>query len=286
MPFNFTLLGSIYKILAKILVKRIQEFLPLVIRPNETDFVERRSILDNNFLVQEALVWAAESGQDLVLLFFDFEKTFDRIEWGFLFPALSKLGFCPTWIQWISSLYWLASSLVKVNGEPRENFRLARSVRQGCPLAPYLFILAMDVLGHMLDDPKHEIKGPHLPKGRCVWDQTFTNDTALYLKGSPSNLSKARAVLELFCLPFGAKVNWGKSAAIWASKDKKEWEWGQEVGLRWIPEGQGVLYLGIQIGFQLPTEANFEKLMLALKRKMIAWGNCNLYLVGKILVTN
>jgi hypothetical protein len=114
----------------------------------------------------------------------------------------------------------------------------------------------------------------------------FADDTALYLKGSPSNLSKVRAVLELFCLASGEKINWGKSAAIWANKDKKEWEWGQEVGLRWIPEGQGVGYLGIQIGFRLPIEANFEKLMLILKGKMIAWGKCNLFLVGRILVVN
>ncbi len=60
------------------------------------------------------------------------------------------------------------SSLVKVNEELIEDFRFAKSVRQGCPLAPYLFILAMDVLGHMLDDPKHEIEGLHLPKDRCV----------------------------------------------------------------------------------------------------------------------
>jgi hypothetical protein len=33
-------------------------------------------------------------------------------------------------------------------------------------------------------------------------------------------------VLELFCLAFGTKVNCGKSAAIWANKEKKEWEWG------------------------------------------------------------
>jgi hypothetical protein len=59
----------------------------------------------------------------------------------------------------------------------------------------------------MLDDPKHEIEGLHLPKGGCVQDQTFVNNTAFYLKGSPSNLSKARAVLELFCFTFRAKVN-------------------------------------------------------------------------------
>jgi ABC-type phosphate/phosphonate transport system permease subunit len=76
-----------------------------VIRPNQTDFIEGRSILDNNFMAQKALVWATKSGQDLVLLLLNFEKTFDMIKWGFLFPTLFKLGFCPTWIQWISSLY-------------------------------------------------------------------------------------------------------------------------------------------------------------------------------------
>jgi hypothetical protein len=76
----------------------------------------RRKILDNNFLAQESLEWVVESGQDLVLVLFDFKKAFDKIEWGFLFLALSKLGFNPKWIR-VSSLYRLASSAVKVNGK-------------------------------------------------------------------------------------------------------------------------------------------------------------------------
>jgi hypothetical protein len=189
-------------------------------------FVERRNILDNNVLAQEALDRATENGQDLVLLPLDFEKTFDTIEWGFLFIALSKLGFNSKWIQWVSSLYWLSFYSVKVNGEAGEDFRLTKLVRQGYPLAPYLFILATDVLGHMLDDPKHEVDGLSLPKGGCVWDQTFVDDLAFYFKGTHNNLSKTRAVLEIFCLTLGAKVNWGKSAAIWANKERRDWEWG------------------------------------------------------------
>jgi hypothetical protein len=55
-------------------------------------------------MAQEALDWAAESDQDLVLLLLDFEKAFDRIEWGFLFPTLARLSFSLKWIHWISSL--------------------------------------------------------------------------------------------------------------------------------------------------------------------------------------
>ncbi len=57
----------------------------------------------------------------------------------------------------------------------------------------------------MLDDPKHEIEGLHLPKGRCIQDQTFVDDTALYLKGSPSNLSKAWQSSNYSTLPLGQK---------------------------------------------------------------------------------
>jgi hypothetical protein len=56
-----TLLDSIYKILAKTLVGRIQAAIPNIVRPNQTGFVEGRSIFDNVFMAQEALEWAEES---------------------------------------------------------------------------------------------------------------------------------------------------------------------------------------------------------------------------------
>ncbi len=124
-----------------------------------------------------------ESDQELVLLLLDFEKAFDRIEWNFLFTALSKLGFNNTWVWWVRTLYLHAISVIKINGEAGPVFQLARSVRQGCPLAPYLFILVTNVLGHMLEDPRYDVKGLNLPRGGRLRDQTFTDDTTLYLKG-------------------------------------------------------------------------------------------------------
>ncbi len=114
------------------------------------------------------------------MLLLDFEKAFDMIEWRFFFTALSKFGFNDTWVSWVRALYHSASSAIKVNGTIGPDFHLARSVRQGCPLAPYLFILATDVLGHMMDDPKHGVDGLSLPKGSYIKDQTFADDTALY----------------------------------------------------------------------------------------------------------
>lgn len=66
---------------------------------------------------------------------------------------------------------------------------------------------------------------------------------------------------------------------------QQDWEWGQDLCLTWIPEGKGVRYLAVQVGFHLPMEANLNKLM-SFKFKMIAWGNSKLSFIRRILVAN
>ncbi len=58
------------------------------------------------------------------------------------------------------------------------------------------------------------------------------------------------------------------------------------MGLQWILKGKGVRYLGIQVGFHLPPEANFDKMLSVLKGKLINWSTCRLSLAGRILVAN
>jgi len=95
----------------------------------------------------------------------------------------------------------------ELNGVEGRTFPLARSVRQGCPLSPYLFILATDVLGHMLDDPRFGVEGLALLGGERITDQTFADDTALYLQGTRGNMERAQKVLDIFCKASGAKIN-------------------------------------------------------------------------------
>ncbi len=146
---------------------------------------------------------------------------------GLFFTTMSKIRFSCKWIKWVSSLYWLASSLVKVNGESGEDFKLSKLVRHGCSLVLYLFILVVDVFGHMMDNIKYNVEALTLPKGGCIWDQTFVDDTAIYFKITKNNMDRMRLVLDFFCLASEAKINWGKFAAIWTNKEKRAWEWGQ-----------------------------------------------------------
>jgi hypothetical protein len=135
-------------------------------------------------------------------------------------------------VNWVGSLYQATSSTIKVNGTAGPDFQFTRLVKQGCLLAPYFFILATDVLGYMMADPKHGVEGLSLPRRGLIRDQTFVDDTALYLHGSPANMDRAQKVLKTFCRASGAKINWHKSVAIWASKKDRTWEWGRDKGLK------------------------------------------------------
>lgn len=80
----------------------------------------------------------------------DFTKAYDMVEWDFLFKSMLAMGFPPKFIDMVKLLFRHASASVKVNGVPSPTFKIERGVRQGCPLAPYLFIILADVLNIMV----------------------------------------------------------------------------------------------------------------------------------------
>ncbi len=66
--------------------------------------------------------------------------------------------------------------------------------------------------------PPIGVEGLALLGGERIMDQTFADDTALYLQGTRGNMERAQKVLDIFCKASEAKINWNKSCAIWASK--------------------------------------------------------------------
>ena len=135
-----------YKILAKALGNRINSFLPSLIDEDQTGYVKNRFIGNNILIIVDILMYTKLSKVPGILLAIDFEKAFDSLRWDFLDKCLQTFDLGQNFRSYINILYHEISAAVLNNGHISRWFAPLRGVRQGCPLSPYLFILAVETL--------------------------------------------------------------------------------------------------------------------------------------------
>jgi uncharacterized coiled-coil protein SlyX len=160
-----SLLNVPYKIWAKAMQLRVQPVLMEIICPDQTAFLPMRFILDTIFLTHETLTVAKRTNQPLLLLKMDFSKAYDRVDLRFLYAALVKFGFPAEFMSMVKLLFHQAEACVSINGRITKKFQHAQGVRQGCPLAPYLFLIVGEVLNLTLKKEVADgrIRGIRLP---------------------------------------------------------------------------------------------------------------------------
>lgn len=113
-----------------------------VIFEGKNAFLPSRQILEGVVVENEMLDLAKRTNKSCLPLNVYFEKVYDSISWSFIDYMLMRHGFSTTWRKWMWGCYTTNSISVLVNGSPTSEFSAFRGLKQGDPLAPFLFIMA------------------------------------------------------------------------------------------------------------------------------------------------
>ncbi|GJT91072.1 RNA-directed DNA polymerase, eukaryota [Tanacetum coccineum] len=141
-----SLIGSIYKIVTKILANRLSTVIADIISNVQTAFLPNRQILDGPFIINELLARCHHKKHSAMVFKIDFAKAYDSIRWDYLGDVLKSFGFGVKWCSWIRGILNSSMASILVNGSPTKEFQFHRGLKQGDPLAPYLFIIIMESL--------------------------------------------------------------------------------------------------------------------------------------------
>nr|GEY83678.1 putative RNA-directed DNA polymerase, eukaryota, reverse transcriptase zinc-binding domain protein [Tanacetum cinerariifolium] len=92
-----SLIGSIYKISAKVLTNRLVGVLREIVNEVQSAFIADRQILDGPFILNEVIKWCKVKKKQALSFKVDFEKAYDSVRWDFLDDILCKFGFDDKW---------------------------------------------------------------------------------------------------------------------------------------------------------------------------------------------
>ena len=131
--------------MGRVLANRLQLVISDLNGLELTYAVKGRSIQDNLHLILEIIEWL-EDGTEAALINLDQSKAFGRVDHRFLASVSKTVGFKLEFSGWISMTYHNPQAVVQVNERRSRAFVIERSVRQGCPLSLFLYILALEPL--------------------------------------------------------------------------------------------------------------------------------------------
>ncbi|DBA00158.1 TPA: hypothetical protein N0F65_000481 [Lagenidium giganteum] len=211
------MLDSDYKVYARVWSSRFRFLLPKLIGDEQTGFVPGRSIHDTIDVMDLLLASISASGHvDACAVSLDFSKAYDTTFRPFMVHTLEWMGFPPIVVGALRRMHEKTTACFIVNQQLAAPFQVTRGIRQGCPLAPLLFILTVEVLHRHIDAGNGHgglMVRTANDESRPLRSASYVDDTTFFCRdqGDPS---ASKQLLQKFGKASGLKVNNAKTTII------------------------------------------------------------------------
>lgn len=213
----------------------------------------------------------------------DFRKTYDALCREFLFAALHRFGYDPAFVQLIRRMHERTTVRFLVNGELSSAREIRSGIRQGCTLAPLLFIVAAEMLALAVsqDDVISGIETGAGATGKHKVSSSV-DDTAVFL-GSATELKRLLDLLDEFGAISGLRVQPRKNVIISLNTAHTQ---VSALGVPVLQSGQTTRYLGIQVSTTSATQANWNDRIRKIKARIGIATTVTTSIVSRVAILN
>ena len=210
-----SLIHAVAKIIAKVLSIRLAPLMDALVSNAQSAFIKKRSIHDNFMYVRNFARRLHKCKTPALLFKLDIKKAFDSVRWEYVLDLMQRMGFPDKFRNWIAALLSSLSSRFLLNGLPGPPIRHGRGFRQGDPISPLLFVLAIDPLHTILDLATrkgiiHKIRG----RGTMVRTSLYADDAAVFMAPIKSDIDNLATILKGFGDVTGLCTNFHKSSVV------------------------------------------------------------------------
>ena len=279
-------LNTIYKVISRLMVKRLKPILSDLILPCQTAFVKGRLLVENTTLAGELINGYHKNKEPKrITIKVDIAKAFDTLSWEFLFSCLEGLHFPERFMRQLRACICTTSFMVGYNGSVHGFFKGKRGLRQGDPLSPYLFVIAMNCLSHMLNRAAslNRFRYHTTCASTKLTHLSFADDLLIFIDGSIESVQQVLQVLKEFEIRSGLAVSMMKtsfyaSGLTQCKTDLIQVSTGMSLGS--LP----FRYLGVPVNSRKPSLASCEPLIHQIKTKFSSWSVKSLSFSGRLLL--
>ncbi|KAG7547838.1 Reverse transcriptase domain [Arabidopsis suecica] len=276
-------LNTLYKVIAKLLSSRLKSLLSRVISSAQSAFLPGRLLAENVLLATEIVHgYNRKNIESRGMLKVDLRKAFDTVRWDFIVSALKAIAVPDIFINWIFQCISTPTFSISINGSSGGFFKSTRGLRQGDPLSPYLFVLAMEVFSNLLRsrfDAGYIHYHPNTSE-LSISHLMFADDVMVFFDGGSSSLHGISETLDDFASWSGLQVNKAKTLLYLAGTEETE---ALTIARYGFPTGSlPVRYLGLPLMCRKLKISEYEPLMEKLSKRFRSWSVKCLSFAGRV----